>query len=116
MVRKRYYENGGLNLAWDLGVIFLAIPNFANFEFWKHFFFNIGLKGVIEKCVGCFLLYLFLRGFFDKKGVTKQGCVCVCDSFKNALLPLKTSLLLWKGVIENLGYRIKNVKFTEYLF
>ena len=34
----------------------------------------------------------------------------MCGSFKNALLPLKSLLLLWKGILENLGYRIKNVK------
>ena len=33
MIKKRYYRNRGLNLAWDLGVIFLEIKNFANFEF-----------------------------------------------------------------------------------
>ena len=59
--------NEGLNLAWGLGIIFLGIPDFAIFEFWKIFFFNLGLKGVIEKCVGCFLVYLILRGFFIKK-------------------------------------------------
>ena len=58
----------------------------------------------MEKCVGCFLVYLFFRGFWLKR-CNKIGCVC--DSFKNALLPLKSSLLLWKDVIENLGYRIK---------
>ena len=33
----------------------------TNFE--KELFFNLGLKGVLEKYEGCFLLYLFLRGF-----------------------------------------------------
>ena len=47
--------------------------------------------------------------------------VCVCGSFKNALLALKSVLLLlllllWKGIIENSGYHIKIEKFTEYLF
>ena len=56
---------------------FFSHTKFCKLRVLKTFFFNIGLKGVIEKCVGCFLLYLFLRGFFDKKGVTKQGCVCV---------------------------------------
>ena len=41
----------------------------------------------------------------------------MCGGFKNALLPLKSLLLLlWKGIIESLGYHIKMWKFTEYLF
>ena len=43
---------------------------FVTFEF---FFFNLGLKGVIEKCVVCFLVYPLLGAFFIKKGVTKLG-------------------------------------------
>ena len=27
LAKKRYYGNDGLNLAWDLGVIFLGVPN-----------------------------------------------------------------------------------------
>ena len=27
MVKKWYYENEGLGLAWDLGIIFLGIPD-----------------------------------------------------------------------------------------
>ena len=29
--------------------------------------FDFGLKSVIEKCVGCFLVYLFLKVLFFKK-------------------------------------------------
>ena len=53
-----YYENGGLNFTGDLGVTFLGILNFKILRF--SFFFSLGLKGVIEKCVGYFLVYLFL--------------------------------------------------------
>ena len=48
MVKKGDYGNDGLSLAWDLGIIFLGIPNFA--------ICNLGLKGVIEKYEGCFLV------------------------------------------------------------
>ena len=58
----------GLNLAWDLGVIFGAYQIGWLADFLKKVFFNFGLKAVIEKCVGCFLVYLFLRIlFFDQK-------------------------------------------------
>ena len=60
----RYYGNKGFIFAWDLGVIFLCALNFKILRF-PECFFNLGLKGVIEKCVGCFLLYLFLGVFFD---------------------------------------------------
>ena len=66
MVKKGYYGNDGLSLAWDLGIIFLCIPNYAVRKFSKKSFFNLGLKDVIEKCAGCFLVYLFLRGFLIK--------------------------------------------------
>ena len=59
-----YYGNRGLNFAWDLGIL-----NFRIFIF-RIFFFNLGLKGVMEKCVRCFLVYLFLRG----TGVSIKKC------------------------------------------
>ena len=65
---------------------------------------NLGLKGVIEKCVVCFVVYPFFGGFLIKKGVLKW---VVCGSFKSALLPLKILLLRWKDIIENLRYHIK---------
>ena len=59
---------GGFIFAWDLGVIFLGVPNWEIGEFSKKkFFLNFGLKGVIEKCVGRFLLYLFWGGLFIYK-------------------------------------------------
>ena len=78
MGKKGYYGNDGFSLAWDLGVIR---------ESWKkNFFFNLGLKGVIEKCSGCFLAYLFLRGFLIKKGAMSGVCV----------IALRTHCYLWK--------------------
>ena len=32
MVKKGYYGNKGLNLAWNLGVIFLGVPNHTGCE------------------------------------------------------------------------------------
>ena len=39
MVKNGYYGNGGLRLAWDLGVIFLGIPNHVIDGFLKKIFF-----------------------------------------------------------------------------
>ena len=63
-----YYKNGVLIFASDLGVAFfmrtqLGIDRFLE----KNFFLTFDLKGVIEKYVGCFIVYLFLRGLFIKK-------------------------------------------------
>ena len=63
IVKNGYCGNDGFIFAWDLGVIFSGIPNLVIGQFLKFFFFNFGLKGVVEKCVGCFLVYLFLRVF-----------------------------------------------------
>ena len=61
MLKNGYYGNDGFIFTGDLGVIFLGIPNLVNSSFSKKniFFSNFGLKGVVEKCVGCFLVYLF---------------------------------------------------------
>ena len=48
-------------------------------EFFLKKFFNFDLKGVIEKCVGCFLSYLFLRGFFIKS-------VGMCDILRKLIV------------------------------
>ena len=52
---------------------------------------------------GLFPCIPIFEDFLIKKGVTKWS---VCGSVKNALLPLKSLLLLWKG-LENLGYHKK---------
>ena len=67
MVKKGYYENEGLGLAWDLGIIFLGIPDLwfgglKNIYFKKNREFEH--KGIIEKCVSCFLVYPFYESFF----------------------------------------------------
>ena len=62
MVKNGYCRNDGFISAWDLGVIFLGIPKWVFGGFLEIFF---GLKGVdwkmwkMEKCVDCFLVYLF---------------------------------------------------------
>ena len=59
-----YYGNDGFIFAWDLGVIFLGIRNWEIGGFSKkNNNNNFGLKGVIEKCMGCFLVYLSLKVF-----------------------------------------------------
>ena len=63
MVKNGYYGNGGLRFAWDLGIIFLGIPNHAIDGFLKKILFNFGLKSVLEKRMVCFLVYLFLSAF-----------------------------------------------------
>ena len=48
---------------------FLGVPNWVIGGFLNIFFLNLGFTGVMEKCVGCFLVYLFFWGgwFFYKK-------------------------------------------------
>ena len=48
--------NGVLFFAWDLGVIFLGIQIFKYLRFQKKFF---QILGIIEKCIGLFLVYPF---------------------------------------------------------
>ena len=62
-----YYGNDGFIVGWDIDVIFLGVPNWVIDGFFKKIFFNFGLKGVMEKCVFFFLVYLFFGGFFIKK-------------------------------------------------
>ena len=56
MVKNGYYEDDGFIFSWDLGVIFLGIPNRMIDGVFYYFFFNFGLKVVMEKCLGCFLV------------------------------------------------------------
>ena len=58
MFKNGHYGNGVLSFAWDSGVTFLGVPN-LRFGVLKFFFLIFGLKGVMEKCVGCLLAYLF---------------------------------------------------------
>ena len=66
MVKNVYCGNDGFIFAWDLGSSFLGVPNWVIGEFSKKNFLNFGLKEVMEKCVGCFLVYLFFGGVLFK--------------------------------------------------
>ena len=60
MVKNGYYGNGGLSLAWDLGVRFLGVQNCVICGVLTFFFFiNLGFKDVMEKFVGCLPVNLF---------------------------------------------------------
>ena len=43
---------------------FLRHTKFGDWRVFKNFFFNFGLKSVIEKCVGYFFVYLYLSALF----------------------------------------------------
>ena len=74
-----YYGNDDFMFAWDLGVIFLSVLNCAIGGFSNNF---LGLKGVMEKCVGCFLVYLFLRVlFFLKKILRDRKFKFLCETY-----------------------------------
>ena len=68
-----YYGNEVFIFAWDLDVSFLGIPNWVIRGF-LIFFFHFGFKGVMEKCVGCFLVYLFFFYFFFWGGRLLKRC------------------------------------------
>ena len=69
-LRLRYYGNDDFIFGWDLSVIFFRHTDLViDGVFFKKLFFNFDLKGVIEICVGCFLVHLFLGFFSLKNGV-----------------------------------------------
>ena len=58
MVKNEDYGNEGLSLAWDIG-IFIDV-RYVSFDI---FYFKLRLKGVMEKCVCCSLVYLLFGVF-----------------------------------------------------
>ena len=61
MVQNGYYKNDGFIFTWDLGAVFFRHTEFGDWEVSeKKKFFNFGLKGVVEKCVGFFLPCRFI--------------------------------------------------------
>ena len=84
--------------------------NFKILKFRFSFFLNLGLKGVIEKCVGCFLVYLFLGVFFRLKSVKK--CVYVVN-LKNAVLPVKSVFINVKKGISELWFWLALIHTTK---
>ena len=65
-----------------------------------NFFFHFGFKGVMEKCVGCFLVYLFFFYFFFWGGRLLKRCekwgvyVIALKSYIHVLFMFFNS---WKG-------------------
>ena len=52
---------------------FFRHADFSGFEILKNFFLKIQILGTIEKCMGWFLVYLFLGSFFIKSA--KRMCM-----------------------------------------
>ena len=72
-VRNGYYGNDGVFFAWDLGISFFKRTKLGDWWiFKKTFFANFGLKNVIEKSVGYFLVYLFLGLYFLLKDIAEM--------------------------------------------
>ena len=65
---------------WDLGLIFLGISTFQDLKF-RFFKKKVQILGITEKCIGCFLVYLFLEGFFIKS--VKR--ICIYDYVKSRI-------------------------------
>ena len=84
---------------------------FSDFKISKIVFFNLSLKGVIVKCVSCFLVYLFLGGFFRLKSIKK--CVCVIN-LKNSMLPMRSVFINVKKSMSELGCWLA-AKHTTYV-
>ena len=79
MVKNGYYGNDGFIFCLRFRRHFLGIPNWVIDELFKKKF---GLKGVIEKCVDCFLVYLFLRAlFFYKKVLRDRKFKFLCETY-----------------------------------
>ena len=96
-----YYGNDDFMFAWDLGVIFLSVLNCAIGGFSNNF---LGLKGVMEKCVGCFLVYLFLRVLFCfKKVLRDRKFKFLCETYPpvscNTHYSVSTVSFMW-GCLE----------------
>ena len=92
MDKNGYCRNRVLSFAWDLGVIFLAMPIFQDLRFPKSFFKKIQILGIIEKCMGCFLVYLFLEVFLLKSAKKMRIYDCVKNrfgTFKNPFFDVK---------------------------
>ena len=53
MIKKGYYANKGLSLAWDFKLQFLCAPNLWSGVLKKNFFYDLILKGAMEKYESC---------------------------------------------------------------
>ena len=94
--------------------------HFFSLPYWKigglnFFFFNFGLKGVIEKCVGCFLVYLFWGFYlFCKRYYGNRGlnfCVKLIPWAANTLLAPKNELVC---VLPFIGKKLSQLRFKLF--
>ena len=69
MVKNEYYGNVGLSLAWDIGVIFLGVPDCAICDFWFFYFFKFKPYGKMWRLFPC--IPIFFRVSLIKQVVTK---------------------------------------------
>ena len=72
---------------------FFRHTDLSRYEISKKNFFSIQILGIIEKCIGCFLVYLFLGGVFLLK--VQERCVYVFMLFL-VLVHLKVCFLMGK--------------------
>ena len=66
----------GVIVLFSLGILASFFRRTKLDDWWgflKKEFLILNLKGVMEKWVGCFLVYLFLRGLFFYKKVLRGG-------------------------------------------
>ena len=85
--------------------------------FKKKNLFNFGFKGVMEKCVGCFLVYLFLRVFiFDQKVLPEWRFKFLCATYPLGSCKTHYSLLtLQVHIVDKNASRYCNKDITVIL-
>ena len=76
--------------------------DFLRFKISKNVFFLIQILGIIEKCIGCFLVYPFLGVFLLK---VQKECVYVI-MLKITLVLVKIYVLVGKKGISGLSRQI----------
>ena len=74
---------------------FFRHTDFLRFKISKKFFLKIWILGIIEKCIGWFLVYLFLGVFLLK---VQNECVCVIMLFLLLVLFKIYFLMCKKGI------------------
>ena len=76
----------------EIQVPFFRHTDFLGFKILKKIFFKIQILGVIEKCIGQFLVYPFLGVFLIKSAKS----MCICNYVKNRI-----------GTFQNLCFDLK---------
>ena len=100
--------------AWDLGVIFVGIPNFKIFGFQKKKKKN-RISRFYRKMCELFPFIPIFKGFFLLKSKKKM---CICDYVKNRIVTFKIyGFLGRKGIMETKGELVSQVapKHTAHL-